>query len=640
MEATPRVRPARSLHRTYTQRVPAPVVEAGPPVRTWLVQSAWLGLASGWLEAGVWGAHRCWIGTVTNQSVRLNRYHVPLGMLAQLATFAAAAALAAALANRRAARWWRDPLVSSLGWFVALASPLLALEELHPLSGLLLAAGTAAALGPRWVRWRAAILRRTFGPLAVASGVLVIGGFAWVGSAEDRARAALPPARPGAPNVVLLVLDTVRADHLGLYGYGRPTTPVLDSLAARAVRFDLARSPAPWTLPSHASMFTGRWPHELSVDYDRPLDGTHPTLAEHLARQGYATGGFVGNTVYCNSWFGVDRGFARYEDAHENRAISALEMFRSSALTRELIPLGVRAGIWASDGRFSPRKPAEQVNRDALAWLDAGGRGDRPFFLFLNYIDAHGPYTLPDHFPRSFSKANRGELIAANRRANNKGLPDAERFAAIEQLGIDAYDDCIRYIDAQIGHLLAELDRRDKRRDTWVIVTADHGEHFGEHGLFIHGNSLHRPLVDVPLLIIPPDGAAARRVVTDPVSLRDLPATVADLVGPGGEAAFPGHSLRHHWDARLAAPARVDRPLSEWKIPAGTKGLDGLPEHDQVRTAVVDRGRIYHRDPLGAEALFRVEDEHEAIDLAPNPGEQAALEALRDLEAELRRGER
>ena len=605
--------------------VEAPKPQTARPRAVWAAQAVWLGLASGWLEAGVVLGHQMMVGTVTNLSVRLNRYHVALGLLAHLAIFAGAWGLAVGLAGRWSRRWWRDPLVTSLGWFVAFASALLALEELHVASSLILAAALAATVGRWWLRHRDGLLRRTLGPLVVGS--LVAGGWSafWVASSEDRALASLPPAPREAPNVVLLVLDTVRADHLSLYGYPRPTTPHLDAWKDRAARFAFARSAAPWTLPSHATMFTGRWPHELSVDYDRPLDTTHPTLAGFLAGQGYQTAGFVGNTVYANSWFGIGRGFSRYEDAYENVEISPRETLRSASLTRELLPIAVDLGLLDGDGRWSPRKTAEAVNRDALGWLDHREDTNRPFFLFLNYIDAHGPYTVPDDFPRQFSQATSLDLIRANRRAGDKSLPDAERYEQLDQLGIDAYDDAIRYLDAQVGHLLAELDQRGLRQKTWVIVTADHGEHFGEHGLYIHGNSLYRPLIDVPLLVIPPDGPSVHQV-TDPVSLRDLASTVADIAGLGAKSPFPGHSLRHYWDDAVDAPPRRDQPLSEWKIPHGTVGLSHLPIDDRTRTAIVLRDRIYHHDPLGPDALYHADDRGEEVDLTARAAELPLLD--------------
>ena len=169
----------------------------------------------------------------------------------------------------------------------------------------------------------------------------MLGGLAILGDAScdrlvlerDDLSRHLVAAGLAAPNVLLIVLDTVRADstepHVRLR---RCTTPNLVRLARPGVVFGEARSVAPWTLPSHASLFTGRWPHELSVNGDRPLDATYPTFAEFLAKHGYATAGFVGNTYFCNSWFGLARGFVHYEDYFEQSIIvSPGEAMRSTA---------------------------------------------------------------------------------------------------------------------------------------------------------------------------------------------------------------------------------------------------------------------------------------------------------------------
>ena len=195
-------------------------------------------------------------------------------------------------------------------------------------------------------------------------------------------------------------MDNVRAESLSLYGYNRPTTPRLDELARNAVRFDSARSTAPWTLPSHASMFTGQWPHQLSVDWKRGLDATHPTLAEYLARQGYTTAGFVANTYYCNSRYGLDRGFARYEDFLENESVSLFEIVRSSSLGKSaLMLMGYSMRLPTAD--VGSRKAAATINRNALDWLSRRP-ADRPFFIFLNYYDAHSPFIPPEEATRRF----------------------------------------------------------------------------------------------------------------------------------------------------------------------------------------------------------------------------------------------
>ena len=133
-------------------------------------------------------------------------------------------------------------------------------------------------------------------------------------------RAPAAQAGAGSPNVLFIVLDTVRAESLSLYGYKRETSPHLKEFANRGVRFDQARTAAAWTLPAHASMFTGRWPYELSARPDRPLDGTHPTLAEFLRDHGYATAGFAANTYFCSLWYGLGRGFMHYEDVASDSA--------------------------------------------------------------------------------------------------------------------------------------------------------------------------------------------------------------------------------------------------------------------------------------------------------------------------------
>ena len=231
----------------------------------------------------------------------------------------------------------------------------------------------------------------------------------------------MPPA--GSPNVLFIVLDTVRADHLSLYGYPRPTTPTLERLAKNGIRFDRARATAPWTLPSHASFFTGRWPHELGVQWLTPLRPGAPLLAEYMGSRGYATAGFVANTGYCSYDTGLARGFTYYED-YILKGIAPLQTpivvkgilgrifeigiaheSRSHAFVPELVERWFYSGI---------RKDAESINRAFLDWLFRRPEKTRPFFVFLNYLDAHAPYKLPEgaqhrfgHKPRSRRRDSR-----------------------------------------------------------------------------------------------------------------------------------------------------------------------------------------------------------------------------------------
>ena len=389
----------------------------------------------------------------------------------------------------------------------------------------------------------------------------------------------------GGPNVLLIVLDTVRAGNLSLYGYERDTTPNLKRLAARGVRFDRAFSTAPWTAPSHGSMFTGRWCHELSVGWDRPLDKATPTLAEFLATQGYATAGFVANTIYCSYETGLSRGFAHYEDYDVTlRAVllcSAL-VHRTMNFIGKYPELADALGLGDAEpsGGYRYRKGAARINGDFLTWLDRRGRPDpdRPFFAFLNYYDAHTPYLAPEigqaatlgRKPRSLTDV---WLLKSWWNHEKRRLNRAEM-----ELAHDGYDRCIAYLDHELGRLFDALDRRGRLRDTLVVVTSDHGEHFGEQGLFCHGCSLYRPELNVPLLIFPPEETAdaaetgAGRVVTAPVSLRDLPATIVSTLDRSVQRAspFPGHSLVPTWSSPPGSSLPPTSPvLSEIDAPAG-----------------------------------------------------------------------
>src|SRR4030095_5740987 len=158
------------------------------------------------------------------------------------------------------------------------------------------------------------LVRVTLGLLVATVLALAIGVYGWQALAEQRALAKLPPAPKGAPNVLLIVMDAVGAEHLSLYGYTRPTSPQLEKFARGGVSFERAIATAPWTLPSHASMFTGRYPHELTAGWVSALDDRYPTLAEVLQNEGSLTAGFVANTFYCDRETGLDQGFIHYED--------------------------------------------------------------------------------------------------------------------------------------------------------------------------------------------------------------------------------------------------------------------------------------------------------------------------------------
>jgi len=365
----------------------------------------------------------------------------------------------------------------------------------------------------------------------------------------------------GTPaNLLLVTLDTVRADHLGAYGDTAAETPSLDALARQGVRFVAASSPVPLTLPAHSSLLSGLLPlhHGLHNNGAGSFPADRPTLATRLTAAGYRTGAFVGSFVLDHR-FGLARGFATYDDEMERDA----------------------AGGRAQDAE---RRGDRVVDR-ALAWLAQKAAGPaapagapRPFFLWVHLYDAHAPYDPPAPY-----------------RERHPGKP---------------YDGEIAFADAQLGRLLAELDRRHWADRTVVAVAADHGEALGEHGELTHGLLLYEPTLHVPLLLRGP-GLTAGRVVTTPVSLVDLAPTLAGLLGqplapldsqPG--AGLDGRDLSAAL-ARGVEPPAADL-YAETRYPAlfGWSPLAALRRRGRKYIAA-PRPELYdlERDPKEAENL-------------------------------------
>jgi len=432
----------------------------------------------------------------------------------------------------------------------------------------------------------------------------------------------------------LIVLDTVRAERLSVYGCDRDTTPNLKRLAERGVRFEHARAAASWTLPSHANMFTAKWPSELGVEARGWLDGGRPTLAEHLRDAGYATGGFVANPFFCGRESGLARGFQVYADY----PITLGETFRSSSmgwfLARAAIRVRSSAGDLLEAGSVRDvdldfaRKDAATVNREFLDWLSK--TGPRPFFAFLNFFDAHEPYILPPgQVPRFTSSSLSGRssrMLRDWQRIDKKTLgPDEVRLAR------DAYDDCIASLDQQIGALLDALRDRGELGRTLVVLTADHGEQFGEHGEFGHGLSLHAEEVHVPLLISLPGRVPEGRVVTQAVSLRDLAATALDVLGLAEDSPFPGGSLATTWQApRSGPPPAISPPFSELRGPVDERDLKERGDARKGLKAVVAQRHAYIRRGDGREQLYDVDaDPRETSDEARNEAFAPVLGACR-----------
>ncbi len=501
--------------------------------------------------------------------------------------------------------------------FLGFLSLLLPYYPLHRYAKLLLAAGLAvqtARLIAAHPQGFHALVRRTLGWMVTLVVGLAVVVYGWQQLVERRALAALPPAPPGAPNVLLIVLDTVRAQSLSLYGYARPTTPQLERLAKTGVRFERATSTSPWTLPSHATMFTGRFPHEMSADWEKPLDAAFPTLAEVLSAHGYLTAGFVANMLYCSYVYGLSRGFIHYEDY----LVSPGEIVSSSSLGRTITD-NYRLRRIIGNYQLLARKSAPEVSESFLRWLS--GQDRRPFFVFLNYFDAHNPYLPPEPFDLRFGRKNR---------RGNPWLVEGWNWSPQEiQAERDAYDGSIAYLDYHFGLLFEELEKRDVLKDTLVIITSDHGEEFAEHSVMGHGNSLYLPSLHVPLLISFPRRVPAGGSVPEAVSLRDLPATVVDLLKLGSEARLPGNSLARYW----AGARGLDNPVADTLLSEVSFAPD-VPEWYPVSRgdmkSLIVAPYHYIKNGDGREELYDVDrDPLEQHDLARTEEGGRALQQFR-----------
>jgi arylsulfatase A-like enzyme len=522
---------------------------------TVLVWALWIGLVTGLTELVLIVLRKQFIDPAALGALQLNRHAVwmiPASDAIILGTHGLILAALGLFRPRPAAVLAAYGLV-----FLSAMALLLTFRGLTTITYAVLAVGIAARMAPPLLahhrKLRRLMLVSLPGLVAVLAGLVAVDMGREI-SAHRRSFARLPKPRAGAPNVLFIVLDTVRAESLSLHGYGRKTSHHLTLLARDGVRFDRARASASWTLPSHASMFTGRWPHELSARIDRPLDAAFPTLAEYLRDRGYATAGFIANTFFCNGWYGLGRGFIHYEDL----AMTPLEILRSSGLGRRLVK-GSGALTRNRPGAYFERKDAPTINQQALAWIDGRPR-DRPFFAFLNYYDAHDPYLASAEPARRFGRAPTARTEFAT--LQRWHTIDKTKLTPRDiELARDCYDDCIAGLDEQLGRLFAGLKERGLLDNTVVVVTSDHGEEFGERQGFGHGQSLHHEVIHVPLLIVAPSRVPSGRVVPGSVSLRDLPATLVDLLDLEAGSPFPGRSLADRWSVATAAPIAAAEPV-------------------------------------------------------------------------------
>jgi arylsulfatase A-like enzyme len=404
-----------------------------------------------------------------------------------------------------------------------------------------------------------------------------------------------PPRPTRPPNVVLVTFDTVRVDHLSTYGYGPRTSPNLTALAAGADRYTAAQSTAPWTVPSHASIFTGRYTfqHGAEASERAPewatqnavgLAESFVTLAELFAARGYRTGGFVANEVFLAQRFGFAQGFETY---------------------------------------LAKRKPATLVNESAFEFL--ARRGDAPFFLFVNYMDAHRPYrTAPiaDAVSRGLCEPDpepAGELL--DRYIEAVMAKTGEDTAALRERVVGQYDLGVAHDDLALGALIAKLKELGVYDDTLIVVTSDHGEYFGEHELVEHSKDVYQEALRVPL-VVKRVGQTNGRVIDTPVSHAEL----ARLIGAGLTTEQETEFARQF----PYAPGAPLRLAEIWLSRPNELAASWGARFKRKRAALYLDKWKYIRSSDGANELYDLEaDPREATNLAATKPELAQTLAAR-----------
>lgn len=399
------------------------------------------------------------------------------------------------------------------------------------------------------------------------------------------------------PNILLIILDATRTNHLSCYGYARQTTPNLDLLAREGVLYENCITPGSWTLPSLASLFTGLYPRDHGVcAQNLKLDPSHVSLAELLKPAGYLTVGFSSN-AWVGKFSGLDQGFDEFVEVW--RALDDLAIDEGAALT----------------------------NARISQWLDRIQDHCKPFLMFVHYFEPHLPYRPPPPFDRKFLPAGADPQMVEEVRkwahprevGYSLRIPGMEVSPAQFEILTSQYDGEIAYLDQRVADLLSEFRDREILDNTVVVVTSDHGEHLGDHGLMDHKMSLYDTLIHVPLIVRYPPAVPSNQRVRSQVQTIDLFSTLLDLcrIEPPGMTAsrvLPfrdvADSSRPYTFAEFGKPDLFLKVFSE-KFP----GIDYSSFDRSLKTVRTDRYKL----------IWASDGRHELYDIAGDPGETVNL---------------
>lgn len=362
---------------------------------------------------------------------------------------------------------------------------------------------------------------------------------------EQIAQLDLAPTAKVTPHVFVILIDTLRADHLSVYGYDKPTSPNLEAFAREAVLFERAFGTASWTRPSCASLFTGLYPPDFGgLVMGSPLRDEIPILPQFLHAEGYDTAGIVAS-LHVSPLFGFQKGFDLLDNGDTFlRSTGSLKAFERLGL------LEPRVGIFDAD----------VLTSRAIRWIDSREQKEGPLFLYLHYTDPHRPYDPPEQFHwRKFATPRAAALDDAPMGADYEEQIDPVSAEAM----VAAYDGEIRSIDETLGRLIDYLKEQGLYDESLIILTADHGEEFNEHGGWAHAKTLYKEVLHVPMLIRFPNGENGGTRVANDVSLVDIVPTIEAVLGADWGADFRGISLTEI--AEQKAPRWIYADTFNWR---------------------------------------------------------------------------
>jgi len=427
-------------------------------------------------------------------------------------------------------------------------------------------------------------------PGALLMGAAVVWGPMWLipavtstprAEAVPRAGAKAPAEASARPNFLLIVIDALRADHLGAYGYARPTSEAIDDLAKHARRFDDVVAPSSWTLPSMSSILTSLYPGQHgAAERGAKLPADLARISGRLHDAGYRTAALTTNP-WLKRVFSFDDGFDEYLDLDRltlDRRLLGVRLKNLALRRLNLIRL---------DPELVPR--ASEITARSLAWLENAPPG--PFFLYLHYMDVHAPYDPIPEFRGRFCSGHRfdePDRFLESRFRSGKYRRDP---AVLEHV-IELYDEDLLAADQSIGRLLQGLSALGLKESTTVILTADHGEEFYEHGETTHGHNLYRETIRVPLIIAPAGkGGAAPAVVAARVSTLDILPTILEIAGVEPPPKIEGRSLV---------------PLLRGAVTDAGAGSGEPGNARPIGSQLVENGRAWAALYLGEEKIVRI----------------------------------